>query len=397
MPTKSFGMTDENVNRSFYEVDELSHRVAAFLDTLHFGEGDTILMMLPNSSWYPIIFLGGALIGCCMSGINPESSTDEIRYYAKKCGADAVLCEPQHVSKLKAIFTADKILLLSTSDVSKEYPQSPAIPRDLPELNAKTIKKLSEFSVLFDDVLLMPFSSGTGDSPRCVLLTHRNFSAATTMLKRALFDKLLPETRRKTIAILPFYHVSGFWALLYCLLEGCHTIIMKSFHPIPMLEMIEKYEVDTLNVVPSIIQFLCRIDTGRFNLSSLKIVLCGSNSLGKELCKTFLDRFPSVHHLIQGYGMTEAVVLSHISPLGLPDEKHLGSCGKLIQGFEAMLKDESGRVVDGPYKSGELYIKSPSIMLGYLNYEGEDVIVDGWYRTGMFRISAEICKEKTGE
>ncbi|KHJ90307.1 hypothetical protein OESDEN_09852 [Oesophagostomum dentatum] len=89
----------------------------------------------------------------------------------------------------------------------------------------------------------MPFSSGTGGLPKCVILTHRNYSAATAILKKALFDELVSECRRKTIAVLPFHHASGFWALLYCLLEGCHTIIMKTFHPVQMLETIQKYEV----------------------------------------------------------------------------------------------------------------------------------------------------------
>ncbi|KAK6049796.1 hypothetical protein COOONC_12699 [Cooperia oncophora] len=59
--------------------------------------------------------------------------------------------------------------------------------------------------------------------------------------------------------------------------------------------------------------------------------------------------------------MTEIVVLSHITPLGLIDEKHLGSCGKLLPGFEAELRDENGGVVDGPYCPGELYLKSPTV------------------------------------
>ncbi|VDM72566.1 unnamed protein product, partial [Strongylus vulgaris] len=143
--------------------------------------------------------------------------------------------------------------------------------------------------------------------------------------------------------------------------------------------------VDTLNVVPSLISFLCRVDTERFDLSSLRTVLCGSSSLGKELSKAFLEKFPSVKNLIQGYGMTEVVVLSHLTPLGLPDDKHLGSCGKLLPGFQAKLKHEAGHVIDKPNIPGELYIKSPTVMLGYFNMSDEDENVvdeDEWLRTG---------------
>ncbi|KAK5971848.1 AMP-binding enzyme, partial [Trichostrongylus colubriformis] len=141
--------------------------------------------------------------------------------------------------------------------------------------------------------------------------------------------------------------------------------------------------VDTLNVVPSILSFLCRVSVDRYDLSSVRTVLCGSSPLGKELSSTFLRKFPSVEHLIQGYGMTEVVVLSHITPLGLIEEEHLGSCGKLLPGFEAELRDETGHVIDGPNVPGELYLRSPTVMRGYYRAdEASDTFVDGWLRTG---------------
>ncbi|VDM29340.1 unnamed protein product, partial [Toxocara canis] len=100
--------------------------------------------------------------------------------------------------------------------------------------------------------------------------------------------------------------------------------------------------IDTLNVVPAIIGYLCESDEqlSRWNVSSVTTVLCGSAPLGKELSKRFLEKFPNVTNFVQGYGMTEVVVLSHITPLGTPvdEEKYLGSCGKLLPGFEAKVR-----------------------------------------------------------
>uniref|UniRef100_A0A0R3PG17 AMP-binding domain-containing protein n=1 Tax=Angiostrongylus costaricensis TaxID=334426 RepID=A0A0R3PG17_ANGCS len=144
------------------------------------------------------------------------------------------------------------------------------------------------------------------------------------------------------------------------------------------------FQIDTLNVVPSILSFLCRVDVDGFDVSSLSTVLCGSSPLGKELISSFLTKFPGVQYLIQGYGMTEVVVLSHITPLGIIGERRLGSCGKLLPGFEAILRDENGRLINDPNCSGELYIKSPTVMRGYLNSENdqEPFDQDGWFRTG---------------
>ncbi|WKX98586.1 hypothetical protein Q1695_013904 [Nippostrongylus brasiliensis] len=376
---EAVALTDNNGDMSFRELYELSYRFAAVLDSMGLTKGDCILAVLPNCSWYPVAFLGAAVIGCPLSGASQDSTSEEIAYYARKSGARAAICTEKNFSALETV--------LSTKKEGSACGEAKIIPRDLPAWNETLPADFRGIQLGIDDVLLLPFSSGTGGKPRCVQLTHRNYSSATAILKAALFDKLVDESRRRTVAVLPFYHASGFWALLYCLLEGCHTIIMESFHPMEMLEIIHRYKVDTLNVVPAIISFLCRVDTGAFDLSFVRTVLCGSSPLGKELTATFLQKFPSVENFIQGYGMTEIVVLSHITPLGFLSEDHLGSCGKLLPGFEAQLRDpDSGLVINRPNCPGELFLRSPTVMSGYLAadraVDDPDVLEDGWLRTG---------------
>uniref|UniRef100_A0A0M3IVU7 AMP-binding domain-containing protein n=1 Tax=Ascaris lumbricoides TaxID=6252 RepID=A0A0M3IVU7_ASCLU len=244
--------------------------------------------------------------------------------------------------------------------------------------------------IKLDDTLITPFSSGTSGIPKCVELTHRNYNASTAILRKALFDELSGGIRRTTTAILPFFHGSGFWALCFCFLEGHRTVTLSNFHPMMMLHCIEEYKIDTLNVVPAIIGYLCQNDEqfSRWNISSVTTVLCGSAPLGKELSQRFLKKFSHVTNLVQGYGMTEVVVLSHITPLGISvdDEKHLGSCGKLLPGFEAKLIDkENGEEIKECGKYGELLIRSDAVMKGYLHNEKATKLAidnDGWLHTG---------------
>nr|CDJ97887.1 AMP-dependent synthetase ligase domain containing protein [Haemonchus contortus] len=378
-----FGETDDDGDVSFREIYELSFQFATLLDSNGLRKGESILVVLPNSRWYPVLFLGAALIGCPLSGINQDSTADEISYYADQSGAVAAVCTEGNFTRIKGILKVLKIFVFCSEEKYHQFSDAVSLPRYLPLWDSSLPSLFDGIHHEPDDTLLMPFSSGTGGKPRCVMLTHRNYSAATAILKMALFDQLVVESQRKTIALLPFYHASGFWALLYCLLEGCHSIILESFHPISMLEIIHKYKVDTLNVVPSILSFLCRMNTDCYDLSSVRTVLCGSSPLGKELCSCFLEKFPSVQNLIQGFGMTEVVVLSHITPLGLIDEKHLGSCGKLLPGFEAELRDENGDVINRPNCPGELFLKSPTVMSGYYESdEAAEAFHDGWLRTG---------------
>lgn len=150
-------------------------------------------------------------------------------------------------------------------------------------------------------------------------------------LFRAIFDKISQDGgRRSTIAVLPFYHASGFWALCYCLLTGHQTVVMRRFQAPLLLSCIEDYkacfifwehfvvfylqffkrflalnsclQVDTLNLVPSIITFLLKNDAliREFDLSSVKIVLCGSAPISRELTQQFLERYPHVTNFIHG-------------------------------------------------------------------------------------------------
>ncbi|VDK81022.1 unnamed protein product [Onchocerca ochengi] len=354
-------------NLTFSQLRNKSYNFANALKLLGVKKGDIMVVCLENCYQCAIIFLGSALIGCSISGIHPESTQYELEKVLKLTNAKFLIASTYNYH-IAINFAAQCELII----LDKHYAQ---FGKDFDNLIKKSEQNLidpSEKDITLDDTLLTPFSSGTTGPSKCVQLTHRNFNVSTAILKNALFNKLSDDRQRVTIGLLPFYHGSGFWALCYCLLEGHQTIIMGPFHPAIMLNCIEKYKIDTLNVVPAILENLCHdeIVTDRWDLSSLTTVLCGSAPLSKELSKRFLHKFSHVVNLIQGYGMTEIVVLSHLTPLGTPinDDSYLGSCGKLMPGFEAMLLDEeTGAVQTEPWKPGELLLRSEAIMKGYLN------------------------------
>ncbi|VDN01690.1 unnamed protein product [Thelazia callipaeda] len=361
--------------------EELRSKSYGFSNALRFlgaKKGDIVIVCLENCYHYAIIFLGSALIGCSIS--------DELQRVQELTNAKFLILSSRNYH-----IAVDFIQICQVIILNRQYGQ---IGNDFDDLINKWQKynftESNKIAIDLGDVLLTPFSSGTSGLPKCVQLTHLNFNTSTAILKKALFDKLSGDNCRSTVGILPFYHSSGFWALCYCLLEGHHTVIITHFHLALMLKCIEEYKVDTLNLVPAIIESLCQddIDVKRWNLSSLKTVLCGSAPLGKELIKRFLRKFPHVQNLIQGYGMTETVVLSHVTPLdrSFNDEDHVGSCGKLLPNFEAKLLDEkTGAILSEAFQVGELLLRSNAIMKGYLNSEEETRKVfdsDNWLHTG---------------
>uniref|UniRef100_A0A914XJE3 AMP-dependent synthetase/ligase domain-containing protein n=1 Tax=Plectus sambesii TaxID=2011161 RepID=A0A914XJE3_9BILA len=393
MRAKSYGpsvtaLTDADTTKtvSYKELYDKSYALATYMRNLGAIKGDVGCICLPNCIEYPIIFLGMAIVGGVTSGANPEYTAEELRHHFSDSDCKFIFTTSATYEKVRA---ASKHLPVKYIFVLGTH--VPSTARSLSDIITKTVPNYSIDSgieFLPDDTLILPYSSGTTGQPKGVIITHRNMSAETAILKAAVFDKLTTiRSERSTIAFLPFFHGSGFWALCYALLDKHHTIVMPKFHPVIMLQCIEKYKVDTLNVVPPIVAFMARDPiVEKFNLTSVKIVLSGAGSLSKDLSDKFVERFPHVTDLLQGYGMTEVVVLTHLTPIGLGKDTRLGSCGKLLPNFEARLIDAtSGRELDGPCQRGELWVRSPSVMKGYLNNPDatkETIDEKGWLRTG---------------
>ncbi|CAJ0582971.1 unnamed protein product, partial [Mesorhabditis spiculigera] len=354
-------LTDHSGTITYDELNGLANRYANALSTLGINKGSNVLLILGNCKEYPLIFLGSALLGATISGGSVYLTVEEIEYLCKEADSGLVITDSALDLGIET-----KVITLA-------------------ELQEMAETRSDEFLMYPDtdlqDVLIEPFSSGTTGHPKCVQLTHQNYIAATKALSEALFSKLTGKGRRCTLAFLPFYHGSGFWALVYCLLAGHHSVIMSEFHPLLMLEAIEKHQVDVINVVPSIVSALVRLPNESFDLSSLEVVLCGSAPLGKELCQAFMAKFPQVTALVQGYGMTEIVVLSHILPMETEKEAW-GSCGKLLPGFEAKLINVDGEIVEERGAWGELFLKSEAIFKGYKGGQDSGKDEDGWLASG---------------
>uniref|UniRef100_A0AC35UEZ8 AMP-binding domain-containing protein n=1 Tax=Rhabditophanes sp. KR3021 TaxID=114890 RepID=A0AC35UEZ8_9BILA len=365
---------------------------AALFNQIGVKKGDIVLVFLNNSIEYVEAFLGASLIGATISGMNPSSSTDDIRYAFELTKARCIICHTSNYDKVAELVDEMKIIVQDKkeSQIGDDYDSLFSLWK------TKNVKELQEIlpniNTSISDDLITPFSSGTTGNPKCVRLSHRNFNCVTSVLKSALFDKISGSSKRATLAMLPFYHVSGFWPLCYCLLEGHHSIVLEQFNTGLALEIIEKYRIDTINVIPSIINFLCknREMIQKYDVSSVKTALVGSAPLGKGMSEEFLKTFPKLENLLQGYGMTELCVLSHITPLGNVEgkcyEKKLGSVGKLLPGFEAKIVDADMAVeIFEPNMTGELWLKSDALMNGYLNDDeatGEALDYKGWLHTG---------------
>jgi acyl-CoA synthetase (AMP-forming)/AMP-acid ligase II len=171
--------------------------------------------------------------------------------------------------------------------------------------------------------------------------------------------------------------------MLTALRSGCTLVTMPKFEPMALLETLAKYRVSYASLVPPIVAFLARHPAvAKFDLSALKVVFSGAAPLDSETQAALEARLPGVR-VAQGYGMTESSPVTHFMD---PRYALSGSVGPLAPSTSARIVDvDSGAVLPpGAANVGELWVRGPQVMAGYLNNAAADAATlrDGWLMTG---------------
>lgn len=240
-----------------------------------------------------------------------------------------------------------------------------------------------------DETLLLCYSSGTTGKPKGVETTHRNLTSELAMVA-AVQMRLIPR-RDVMIGVLPYFHIYGVVKLLfypfYC---GFPVVVLPRFDPEQFCQSIERYKVTVAFVVPPIILGLVHHPaTNKYNLRSLKLMVSGAAPLSAGVVDLARKKFSTVGatlDITQGYGLTETSPVTHLLP---PKDglRKVGSIGILVPNLEARLvaSDEDSIIDAAPGEPGELWVRGPTVMKGYLNNPSataNSITADGWFKTG---------------
>ena len=352
-------------------------RAAAGLERRGFGKGDVLAIYCPNLPEYAIVFLAVASLGGINTTVNPLYTADELATQLRDSGARMLVTVPAFLDKARegaARSAVREIVVLGSAEGATPFEQLLDSP---PTVAAPPID-------VRRDVVVLPYSSGTTGLPKGVMLTHWNLVANLAQCSGAEnFDAF--KERDTVIAVLPFFHIYGMVVCMLLPLAGGGTVVtMPRFDLQGFLGILAKHRVTIAPLVPPIVLGLAKHPAlGELDLSSLRLVFSGAAPLGEELARGLSARLGCP--VVQGYGMTEASPVTHLSPtLNAPFKP--GSIGRVVPNTEVQLVAvDTARPVTGPGQDGELWIRGPQIMKGYLNRPQDtasSVDSEGWYHTG---------------
>lgn len=356
--------------------------MASGLREMGISIGDVILILLPNSIYFPIIFLAILSLGAIVTTMNPLSSPTEIEKQMRDCNA----CLAFIVSEKVEIFRELGIPVielpedLNSQSTRTDYPAFFELLSCNPELPPMA-------EIKQEDTAAIVYSSGTTGSSKGVVLTHQNFIAMVALFPRFEASQYpYSSSDNVYLALVPMFHIYGLSLFLMGLVSlGCCMIVMKKYDVEEMVRTIDEYGVTHFPIVPPLLNALTQrakgVDGSRFR--SLKQVSCGAAPASKTIIQEFIKTLPHVD-FIQGYGLTESTA---VGTRGFNTERihKYSSIGLLAPNMEAKVVNWDTGSFQAPGNTGELWLRGPSIMKGYLNNVEATMLTidkDGWLHTG---------------
>jgi acyl-CoA synthetase (AMP-forming)/AMP-acid ligase II len=361
---------------TYTQVVDGIRRAATGLHRRGFGKGDVFAIYSPNLPEYPVIFNAVASLGGINTTVNPLYTAGELASQLRDCRARFLITVPPFLDKAReaaAQAGVEDVYVFGAAEGARSFGELLEAPPAPP-------------SVRIDpraDVVALPYSSGTTGLPKGVMLTHYNLVANLRQCEGMQNWDHFAE-RDTVISVLPFFHIYGLVVIMKLGLANGSTIVsMPRFDMLEFLSAIQKYRVTVLPLVPPIVLGLVKHPVvSQYDLSSVRMVFSGAAPLGEDVARELIRKLGCP--VVQGYGMTEASPVTHLSPTRHAPVKP-GAAGCVVPNTEVRLVDvDTGREVEAD-REGELLIRGPQIMKGYLNHPDEtaaSIDGEGWYHTG---------------
>ncbi|MET0604780.1 MAG: AMP-binding protein [Baekduia sp.] len=347
---------------TYGEAHALATNVGAELRRRGLGHGDRLGVALPNSVELALLYLGALYAGVIVVPLGTGFGRRELRSILERARPAEVITGATPDAALADAAGAAGVPLTQIDPRGAGAPDDGWRPLD---------------GVASRDVVAIHFTSGTTGTPRGVghrlsdfVANAQRYAAATGLGAEHRFHHNLPMT-----------YMAGYYNLLLLPFTlGASVVVDRAFDARSLLRFwktVGEHGADVLWLVPTIMAMLLKIDRGdegrALVAEQIKLVVCGTAPLSPDLRAQFEERYGTAVH--DSYGLSETLFAAVSTPAR---PAAAGAVGTLLDGVEMAV-----RPIDGA-ADGELLIRSPDTMVGYLD-EGMtfvDPSEDGWLPTG---------------
>jgi acyl-CoA synthetase (AMP-forming)/AMP-acid ligase II len=349
------------------------HRVAAGLAARGFAKGDVFAIYSPNLPEYALAFYGVSAAGGVNTTVSPLYTADELTRQLEDAGARFLLTVPPLLDKaLDAAGRSgvEEVFVLGEAEGATPFAALLTAGETPPAVEIDPA----------EDLVALPYSSGTTGVSKGVMLTHRNLVANICQGEPVL----LAGEGERLIAVLPFFHIYGLVVLMCSALSRGSTLVtMPRFDLEQFLGLLQDQRITRAYVAPPIVLALAKHPlVDKYDLSSLRTIFSGAAPLDATLERACADRLGC--EVIQGWGLTETSPVATTN-YNAPHGYRPGSVGVPLPNTEMRVVDPATGADVSRGETGELLVRGPQVMKGYLNAPEATTAMldpDGWLHTG---------------
>ena len=392
---------------TFKELIKKINKVAAALKAIGAEKGEKITICMPNTPESVYCFYAVNEIGAIANMIHPLSSEKEIEDYLNQAESKIILCVDISYPKVEAIVkstSVEQVIVVSATRsmdffVRVLYKLTKGRKNHIKKSQRvmtwdKFLSKADQFignphaRVESTDTAVIMYSGGTTGKPKGIMLSNLNFNAQALGAKYLVPEFFKPNN--SFMAFLPNFHAFGLGCCIHMpLYFGARSFLIPQFNPKKFKSYILKYKVNVLVGVPSVFDFLTKINFKKKDLKHVKFAVSGGDMISmsnKERINEFLKAHGSSAILENGYGLTEASGGFIFSPRSVAEGPDV--IGYPIPDNDVIVMDLKTKKEAPIGEDGEILVRGLAVMQGYLNKPKETeeafIVVGGkkYLRTG---------------
>ncbi len=378
----------DDVVTTFTQADIQIESLAAWLQSQGIQQGDRVAVGMRNYPEWVIAYWATQSIGAVLVSLNAWWVADELKYALTDSGARAVVVDGERQDRLSDAMLGE--LGIDIAVVTRGERRSGWALWD--EVTSNSQPDVRHVQIETDDIATILYTSGTTGFPKGAAGTHRNYvtnmwngllGVAIGARMAGVAPTSAPKPQAVALSTFPFFHIAGLCGMNANTNNGVCIITQYKWDATDALRLVEKYKVNTLGGVPTVVRsFLEHPDFGKYDLSSIVAISQGGAPVPPDSVATIEKEFAGKVGAANGYGLTETTA-AVIGNSGAAYFAKKDSVGLPYVGTDIRVVNEQGDEL--PCGSiGEVLIYGPNNVQGYWNKPEETAkaFTNGWFRSG---------------